>query len=88
MPAINGERLVTFEEGEEESEYGYIRKVTFLAVRRVLPSLGFNRLSSLASLRHPILRNLSALVYVAVFPGPVAVLVVSVPRFFWSGLNV
>jgi len=28
MPAINGERLVTFEEGEEESEYGYIRKVS------------------------------------------------------------
>jgi len=28
MPAINGERLVTFEEGEEESEYGYVRKVT------------------------------------------------------------
>jgi hypothetical protein len=27
MPAIDGERLVTFEEGEEESEYGYVRKV-------------------------------------------------------------
>ena len=27
MPAVNGERLVTFEEGEEESEYGYVRKV-------------------------------------------------------------
>jgi V-type H+-transporting ATPase subunit A len=28
MPALHGERLFTFEEGEQESEYGYIRKVS------------------------------------------------------------
>lgn len=27
MPALHGERLFTFEEGEQESEYGYVRKV-------------------------------------------------------------
>jgi hypothetical protein len=27
MPAIDGQRLVTFEDDERESEYGYVRKV-------------------------------------------------------------
>jgi hypothetical protein len=27
MPAIDGHRLVTFEDDERESEYGYVRKV-------------------------------------------------------------
>jgi hypothetical protein len=28
MPAIDGHRMFTFEDGERESEYGYVRKVS------------------------------------------------------------